>query len=235
MKKILFYLALLTVLVIPAVSSASTVSLSTTGNYVVGRSYTVDVVVNPQTSKIYTSKVVVNFPAEILEARNFTFSNGWMPVSQSGYDLIDNNGGVVIKTAGYTSGLVAPTTMGTITFYAKKTGAGNISVASASQLLDSESKNVFVVSANVAVVVNEAPVIAPVVAPTLVVKPIVTAVASTSAISSATTTASSTIDSQSNTAAVGTTGSLKTGLIWLFGIVLALGILTGGYFLGKRS
>jgi len=236
MKKISFYVALLAILISPIITSASTIDLSTGGNYVAGHTYLVDVVVNPQTSKIYTSKVAISFPTDILQVKSFSFANGWIPLSQTGYDSIDNTGGVLIKTAGYPVGLTSPATLGTITLYAQKSGTGNISVTGDSELLDENNQNVFSVAPGIAIAVKSATV-------TTVATAKKTVPASVSDSSSALTdssrasvnnsvavnTVANKVSSQSNVAAVGGTKLLLISSIvsvsWLVWTILALVLL----------
>ena len=228
MKKILFYIALLVVLISPVVSSAATVSVSTSGNYIAGHTYTVNVVVNPQSSKIYTSKVEINFPASLLRVNNFTFSSGWMPVAQTGYDSVDNVGGTLIKTAGYPGGITAPATFGSFTLYAKTTGTGSISVSNGTQLLDANNQNTFSASGAVSVVVKEATVVTPVTNTTVTTpEPAVVSSPTTEATSAPVT------DNTQNTAAVGNTGSTDNSSVWLWSIIAVIVIGVGGFFAFK--
>lgn len=123
---------------------ASSVSLSPTENtFAPGQSFSMTISVDPATSKIYTSKVALSFPADILEVESFTLSSGWQALTQSGYDLVDNNGGNLIKTAGYTGGISNKTTFGVVKFRVKKVGVAKVSVSSSSSALyDENSKNV---------------------------------------------------------------------------------------------
>lgn len=109
-----------------------------------GTNYNLKLVVNPHGVKNYTAKAEVKYPADLIEVKSFTFGSGWMALAQSGYDLIDNTRGVLIKTAGYPGGVSDSTAFGTISFLAKKTGSGVISIGDKSLVLDAASQNVFV-------------------------------------------------------------------------------------------
>lgn len=107
-----------------------------------GQSFSVTIAVDPASSKVYTSKVALKYPADILEVESFSLSSGWQALTQSGYDLVDNNSGSLIKTAGYTGGIGSKTTFGVVKFRVKKVGVAKVSVTSASALYDENSKNV---------------------------------------------------------------------------------------------
>ena len=111
------------------VMAATTASLSPTSvNIVAGKSFTITVAVDPQGTKNYAEKLEVDFPAANLQVSSFTLNSGWMALTQSGYDSTDNTNGILTKTAGYTGGITGPTTFGTITFTALKSGSGNITI-----------------------------------------------------------------------------------------------------------
>ena len=124
-----------------------------------GQTFILSASVNPQGVKNYTVKLELNYPADLLEVKSFTFGSKWMPLSQPGYDSIDNTKGVLIKTAGYTGGLSSIASFGTISFLAKKTGSGTIVVGDDSLALDSTNKNVLSGTPQVSVTVT-APILA---------------------------------------------------------------------------
>ena len=119
-----------------------------------GQTFTLTIGVNPQGVKNYTVKTELRFPADLLEVKSFSFANGWMPLSQTGYDLTDNTNGVLLKTAGYPGGLSAATTFGTVSFQAKKSGNGTISLSGNSMALDANNQNVLSGGAQTAVAVS---------------------------------------------------------------------------------
>jgi len=127
------------------ITSALAASLSfapLSGTYVEGQTYGVSIYVNPELDSIYTVKAEIKYPADLLEVRSFSLASGWMALNQPGYDEINNNSGVLIKTGGYTGGLKSNALFGTITLYAKSSGSASVSVGSNSQVLDDNSKNV---------------------------------------------------------------------------------------------
>jgi len=145
MKKYLFvFLGLLTVFALTSVvSAATTVSFSPTAvNVTAGQTFNLSVAVNPQGIKNYTIKLELKYPADLLEVKSFSFASGWMVLTQTGYDLIDNSSGTLIKTGGYPIGLASATQFGTVSFYAKKAGNGQIQTGASSLALDGQSQNV---------------------------------------------------------------------------------------------
>ncbi|MCH7552011.1 FeoB-associated Cys-rich membrane protein, partial [Patescibacteria group bacterium] len=90
----------------------------------------------------YTVKTELRYPADLLEVKLFTFTNSWMPIAQPGYDLIDNTNGTLIKTAGYPGGVSSTVTFGTVSFLAKKSGNGTITLNKNSFALDANNQHV---------------------------------------------------------------------------------------------
>jgi hypothetical protein len=124
--------------------AATTISLSPSNIAVTqGKSFNFIVQVDPGSVKNYTVKMRLQYPAELLEVKSFTFGGGWMALSQAGYDLVDNAKGVLVKTAGFPGGFSSPVTFGTVSFLAKKSGDGIIEIGSDSVVLDGASQNVF--------------------------------------------------------------------------------------------
>jgi len=126
-----------------SVLAATAISFSPANvNVTSGETFNMVVSVNPQEVKNYTVKTEIEFPADLLEVKSFSFGSNWMPLSQSGYDLIDNANGLLIKTAGYPGGIPISATFGTVSFSAKKSGNGVIKLGSNSMALDSENQDV---------------------------------------------------------------------------------------------
>ncbi len=106
-----------------------------------GDDFTVTVSVEPEQA-VYTVKLELNFPAELLEIKSFIFKEGWIPLSQNEYNLVDNENGLLVKTAGYPGGLVSASEFGTISFSAKQAGNGVINISNNSFALGSENQNI---------------------------------------------------------------------------------------------
>ena len=163
-KKILFTISLATlgviVLAMPALA-ATTVSLSPVSvKAVSGKSFNVVIAVNPQGVSNYTEKIELDYPADLLQVKSFSLGSNWMALSQTGYDLVDNANGTLIKTAGYPGGLSSSATFGTISFYAKKAGSGVIKLGTGSLALDANNQNVLSGTPSVSVAIT-APVSVP--------------------------------------------------------------------------
>jgi len=140
----IFVCAFLSLIATPiAFAAVTTISMSPINvSVVAGQTFSVNLSLNPQESKIYTAKVALDFPADLIEVQSFTLGNKWMALSQDGYDLVDNTNGAFIKTAGYPKGVSSEAIFGSITFKAKKSGSGYISLNSESLALDENNKNV---------------------------------------------------------------------------------------------
>ncbi len=145
------------ILVAPALAATSVSFTPVSVSASQGQSFTLTLGVNPQGVKNYTAKIEFYYPADLLEARSFTFANGWMPLPLPGYDLIDNTNGVSIKTAGYPGGVSSPVTFGTVSFIAKKSGNGTIALSGNSFVLDANNQNALAgASAQTAVAISAA-------------------------------------------------------------------------------
>lgn len=205
-----------------------------------GQVFTVPVVVDPQGVKNYTVKVMLNYPADLLEVRSFTFSSRWMPVTQSGYDLVDNSNGILIKTAGYPQGFSANAQLGTVTFRAKKAGTGTVSLAEGTTALDQANQNVFAgssqVNVSVAALVTASPVPAASVSPVPAAAQVSPSV-SPSEEPSPSTGLEAAIQSENQQAsllgAVGDSLKLGTGSAWVMALVL-LAIAGALFYLIRR-
>lgn len=134
--------AVVAVLAMPLITAAATISLSPTSISVTpGQTFTIAVTTNPAGSTLYTVKADVSFDPAIVEVTNFAFASGWMPLTQPGYDAIDNSTGKLIKTGGYPGGITGTKLMGTITFKAKAAGTAVVNTTGASLALDQTSSN----------------------------------------------------------------------------------------------
>src|SRR3989338_3655141 len=141
MKKILSAITL-GALLLPYAAFASTIMLApATVATTAGKSFSVTVGVNPTSGKAYTVRANLSFDPSAVTLTGFTFAPKWMALPQEGYDLEDNTNGVMIKTGGYPGGITAPTTLGTATFRAKKTGTATIAATADPLILDAGNKN----------------------------------------------------------------------------------------------
>lgn len=193
-----------------------------------GQSFNAVVALNPQGVKNYTVKLELKYPAGLLEVKSFSFGDKWMPLSQAGYDLIDNTIGTMIKTAGYPGGTTSALTFGTVSFTAKKSGNGTISVGSNSQIFDATNGNVLSGSSQISVAVS---------APTPVITKQTTPTPSLSVSPSFSPEVSVGPQAQANQgglfATIGGAITLGTGN-WLIAIIVILAVAIAGYWVAKR-
>lgn len=145
MKKSIFTVllgGLIALVLTTPVLAATTVSLSpAVVNVIEGQNFNLTVKIDPQGLKNYTAKIELTYPADLLRVNSFTFGSSWMPVSQPGYDSIDNTSGVLIKTAGYPGGVTSQATFGIVSFSAKKAGNGIIKMGNDSLALNATNQN----------------------------------------------------------------------------------------------
>lgn len=231
MKKYIIVGTILLVGAMAIVANAGNVYLAPQSlNVKAGQTFNVTLSVDPAGATVYTAVVNLKYPADLVEVKGFTQSGSWMTLNQSGYDLVDNTNGVLIKTAGYPKGLSSTATFGVVSFKAKKDGAGTISVTSSTKLLDSKNVDARTGSyASIALNITKAPVAT--VNPNVSVTP--------TPVEEVSVTPSLDVDvvanqegSSSLFANLGTILSLGTGQDWL-AIIVLLVILTGAYFVGK--
>lgn len=107
-----------------------------------GGTFSVRYSIDPQGDKIYTTKLVLGFPAKALKVESFTFGGGWIPLSQPGYDTIDAVNGILIKTAGYPGGAFSPLLLATVQFRVLGTAKSTITVQDTSLVLNAQNENV---------------------------------------------------------------------------------------------
>lgn len=198
-----------------------------------GQTFSVPVSVNPQGVKNYTVELKLNYPADLLSVKSFTFGSQWMALNQPGYDLTDNTNGVLIKTAGYPQGFSSNVQFGTVVFQTKKAGTGVIALANGTVALDQSNQNVFAGSSQVAVSVATAPVVTA--TPKATVAPGQSS--STPTATELTTPEPSDSPSAQQATILGGMGnvlSLGTGN-WLMAFIVILAIAYGAYWLIKRK
>ncbi|MDO8751994.1 MAG: hypothetical protein Q7J22_00350 [Candidatus Wolfebacteria bacterium] len=144
MKKLFTISFLLIILLLISTAGAQTLSslsISPTAiNATKGQAFTILVNLTPA-GKNYTTKVGLDYPANLVRLNSFTFANGWMPLAQPGYDLIDNTSGKMLKTGGFPGGVATLQLFGTASFTALQSGSGSVKANVDSFSLDSENKN----------------------------------------------------------------------------------------------
>lgn len=141
-KKSLVSLFLLLLIVVPQISLASAISLrSSTTKVEPTKTFTLSIYADPKSVASYTTQANIKFPADLVSLESFTYTSSWIEIKLSGYDLIDNINGKLIKTAGYPNGFSTETLLGTAVFRAKKAGTVVISTEKESYILDIDSNN----------------------------------------------------------------------------------------------
>lgn len=108
---------------------------------VAGREYFIDLFVDAGQSKDYAVKMALDFPANLLEVKDFWFDDGWIEVTVAPYSAVDEKNGTMIKTAGFPGGFSGKVKLGTINFYAKRAGYGKLTFLPESLAYDISGKN----------------------------------------------------------------------------------------------
>ena len=224
------------------VLAATTVTLTPANVKVAtGQQFNMVVTVDPQGTKNMVEKVEVDFPADLLEVASFTPGNGGMVLNQTGFDLTDNTNGVLVKTAGYTGGISAPTMFGTILFTAKKAGSGVVKVGgqSAAFLASGQTpitgvSSTFTVNAASVSPTPKAKTPVPSLAPvTTVAGEVVTATDTPAAVSVA---ANAQVAAAADAISSSTTSSAGWGTItWVLVILVVILIIIIGYMVVRRK
>jgi len=157
MKKIIKILPIVLVVFFASIGYVSASSFFFSTNKISineGETFKVVLSINPGDSKIYTVKADIAYPADMLEIMSFNFSDNWIPISAKEYNIIDNDSGVLIKTAGIPGGIFKKADFGTIVFRAKKKGRAVINVKSPSFSLDFKNNSTLVKNPKIRVVVK---------------------------------------------------------------------------------
>jgi len=244
MKKILYSIFALS-LVLPIMVSAATFSFSpSTGSFAPEETFSVAVYVNPSVGEeITVAKISSAFSASDLEVVSFSQSTGWIPLATPGSDLIDNTTGKLIKTGGFPARITASKLFGTITLKAKSVGTATINVEGDSMMLDTANVDKFASAAGASFTIA-APTVTPpaatqsdddseisgTVAPT-------TSTTDDPAIDNATITDEvATSTSQSQTAAVAAAGD-NAGIknLWYYLIAVLVIVVAGGLYWRKKE
>jgi len=124
---------------------AKTNILFSSNNIVVraGDFFTVDVSFNADKDKSYTNILELKYPVELVEIVSFEMNSDWTPIAMAGYDILDNEGGILLKTAGMPGGFLGKREFGKIIFKAKKDGNASLLVGENSASLNRINKNIF--------------------------------------------------------------------------------------------
>lgn len=234
-------LAAVILLALPMSAIAASFSISpASGSYTVGDTIRLTVNVSPEGTPIYTAMLDARFATDVFEIVSFTLNDSMLPLRQSGYDALDNNGGVLTKTGGYTGGVNATTFFGTVVLRAKSAGSGNFTVVDNSKLLDSSNVDrqsgaqvlTFIVSAPAVVEVQ--PQESPVARQTATIAQNGTPAAESSEDEPLVDISSATSSTDETSAQVASAAGTASSYIWLLGILIAAMAFAGGYILGRK-
>ncbi len=134
MKKYSTILIVLGVLMFShATFAATTASMSPSSvNAVAGTTFTLTVNVDSASDVNDAEKIIIKYPTELVSVANIVQTNDWMALTQAGYDSLDTTNGIITKTAGFPAGFSGKKVFETITFTAKASGTGQISIDSSS-------------------------------------------------------------------------------------------------------
>lgn len=151
-----FAIALLGCIAFPSATYAGNFIVPTeTINVVEGATFTVPVTINPTDDKSYTVRFALDYPPEMLEVTSFTFAPNWLAVPQPRYDLIDNVGGHLVKTAGFPGGFSDLQSFGIVTFRAKKSGTAAVAVGAQSFILNAKNTSTLESRPQMQIVITE--------------------------------------------------------------------------------
>ncbi len=78
--------------------------------------------------KNYTARMEMYYPTDVLEYKSTTYWIGWIPVVRPEYDIIDEERGRIVKTAGMPEGFDSKKVFAVMKFIAKKPGYGKITI-----------------------------------------------------------------------------------------------------------
>jgi len=144
-------------LLLPVYSMAATIVIEpSSGSKNVEDIFNVNIFVSPGSDEVlYTTKLKIKFNPKIAEILSFNLNDGWLPLTVSGYDKIDNINGTLIKTAGYTSGIRSYTKFASMKIKVKQSGSFLINVdPDGTKILDSNNKNKYTGSVGASFVIN---------------------------------------------------------------------------------
>lgn len=151
-------LAILTLAFLTAGGSAHAAIFDMTridGDLHIGDTVQVPVYINPQNDQVSVIGLHLRFSREILWAKSFTFSPGWVAVPGEDYNFIDNGRGVLLGTAGFGDHIVSRTLLGTLEFIAIGDGTTELQADSDSFILDPQNQAILQNSPSVAITVAQ--------------------------------------------------------------------------------
>lgn len=96
----------------------------------------------PEGKMAYTVSVMVEFPAQKIKIESWEYASDWISLPKEEYDVINNQAGFMIKTAGYPNGFTGKKLLGIATV--SSTGyTGEIVVGGKTFMLDENGNNIY--------------------------------------------------------------------------------------------
>ena len=132
-----------------ALAKTSIVFSPSMQNCLPGHDFYVQVMLNPNSERIYTADIFLSYPSQMIEVKDFTLSNGWMSPIANGYQKNSQKGEIEI-VAGYPGGISQPKFVGKLLLHSKKEGGAQIKIGRNSLVLNGSNKNVFNGISNIA-------------------------------------------------------------------------------------
>lgn len=143
-KKIPIALALFILTAVPLRTNAASLTLAPEHISVQkGDTFSLILGVDTTGTMAYTVKAETSFTPKTLQFSGWEFNPNWIPLHQKGYDSLDPNKGIFIRTGGYPNGFKNSTNFGTVTFKATEVGKAVITISPNSLIYNEVSENTF--------------------------------------------------------------------------------------------
>ncbi len=107
----------------------------------VGKTVTLNIDIDPGNDRLYTVRADIRFPSNMLSVDTWNFNKDWWALRQLDSDSLDNNAGTLVRSAGFTGGVIERKRFGTLTFKTKAEGTATITVNGKSYILDADGAN----------------------------------------------------------------------------------------------
>jgi len=133
------FLILTFLFTLPFAASAASFDLAAP-DLAVGESAQITLSITSSEESVYTAEAIVSFDETVLDVNNVSVANGWMQLSQPGYDSISN--GRIVKTAGRPGGVTSQTPFLTFTVTRLTSATGVITIEGTSKLYNKDSVNI---------------------------------------------------------------------------------------------
>ncbi len=125
----------------------------------VGKTVTLNLDVDPAGDTIYTVKADIRFPADMLKVDTWTFNRDWTALRQPEYDNLDNKAGILIRSAGFTGGVIEKKRFGSLSFNIKAEGTALITINGKSFALNADNTDKFTDGNTATIVIGKADVV----------------------------------------------------------------------------